>query len=288
MNTETLGEIVGLNIYFLRGWNMKKSIIVLLTIIFLFIGYILKDLILNNSDSAINEPNIRSKIVGIDVKENKILVLKSNKKENDPRVAEWIKIKSNTKIIKDNKKIAFNILRYSQKIEIWLSDEVIKKEDMRWAISIVKTINVIDTNKIDKQIPDDFNFILKYGVGAKNVLNTFEGTYTKDLILAGTYTAEFKITKEEMKEIFIKVSQIDVLEYPNVFVPTSNRFSYPSSSFYLEIKMNGHIKRITWNKNTMADTPKATKLKDLIYFIESIIEFNPDHKKFPEIEGGYM
>ncbi|OPX85542.1 MAG: hypothetical protein A4E53_03536 [Pelotomaculum sp. PtaB.Bin104] len=28
----------------------------------------------------------------------------------------------------------------------------------------------------------NFNLIFKYGVGAKNILNTFEGTYTKDMI----------------------------------------------------------------------------------------------------------
>jgi hypothetical protein len=28
----------------------------------------------------------------------------------------------------------------------------------------------------------DFNILLKYGVGAKNELNTFDSTYTKDLV----------------------------------------------------------------------------------------------------------
>lgn len=37
---------------------------------------------------------------------------------------------------------------------------------------------------VDKD-PENFGFILKYGIGAKNEINTFKGTFTKDLIMDG-------------------------------------------------------------------------------------------------------
>ena len=37
-------------------------------------------------------------------------------------------------------------------------------------------------------IPSSFNLISKYGVRAKNELNTFEGTYTKDMVMDPSIT----------------------------------------------------------------------------------------------------
>ena len=46
-------------------------------------------------------------------------------------------------------------------------------------------------NQIQK--PDDFNFIFMYGVGGKNEIDTFKGTYTKDMVTEPSITIDFKL-----------------------------------------------------------------------------------------------
>jgi hypothetical protein len=48
--------------------------------------------------------------------------------------------------------------------------------------------------------PDNRNFDVKlrYGILARNELNTFQNTYTKDLILDGTITVPFVVSDEKL------------------------------------------------------------------------------------------
>ena len=40
----------------------------------------------------------------------------------------------------------------------------------------------------------DFNFIFKYGVSGRNTLDTFKGTYTKDMVLDPAITIELTLS----------------------------------------------------------------------------------------------
>jgi len=48
----------------------------------------------------------------------------------------------------------------------------------------------------------DFNLIFKYGVTARNELNTFQGTYTKDMISDPSITVDLSLTEEELSRIY--------------------------------------------------------------------------------------
>ncbi|WP_413377567.1 hypothetical protein [Alkalihalobacillus sp. 1P02AB] len=53
---------------------------------------------------------------------------------------------------------------------------------------------------LPKEMPEDFEFRLKYGYGAKNNLNTFDNTFTKDLIDRGQVEVDLQLTKAELIE----------------------------------------------------------------------------------------
>ncbi len=55
----------------------------------------------------------------------------------------------------------------------------------------------------------DFNILMKYGVGRRNELNTFQNTYTKDLVLDGTLTVPLVLSESDLNAIEAKLEQID-------------------------------------------------------------------------------
>ncbi len=73
--------------------------------------------------------------------------------------------------------------------------------------------------KQKRESPGDstFNLIFKYGVDAKNILNTFEGTYTKDMIPDPPIATKLSLTREELDTIYKKMVDIDFFSYPDVF-----------------------------------------------------------------------
>ena len=54
----------------------------------------------------------------------------------------------------------------------------------------------------------DFNLIFSYGVSARNVLNTFQNTYTEDLIMDGTITVPFVLKESQLQEINSRMVEI--------------------------------------------------------------------------------
>ena len=45
---------------------------------------------------------------------------------------------------------------------------------------------------------NSFNIKFSYGVGAKNVLNTYDNTYTKDLVVDSTITVPFYLSGSDL------------------------------------------------------------------------------------------
>ena len=68
----------------------------------------------------------------------------------------------------------------------------------------------------------NFDVKLRYGILARNELNTFQNTYTKDLILDGTITVPFVVSDEKLLQIRNKMDEIGFVSYPDPFVITQS------------------------------------------------------------------
>lgn len=64
-----------------------------------------------------------------------------------------------------------------------------------------------EVKKTPPKLP--FNLIFKYGIGMKNELNTFEGTYTKDMIMNPSITIDFSLSDEELNKIYKRMIKMD-------------------------------------------------------------------------------
>jgi hypothetical protein len=138
-----------------------------------------------------------------------------------------------------------------------------------------------------------FNFIFKYGVTGRNTLDTFQGTFTKDMVTDPAITIDFTLTAEEMDSINQKMVEIDFFSYPDIFsvtVPegeTKTEVS-PYATYYFKVEYDGKTKELLWNDKYVNSDAQADKLKELIYLIRDIIEMKPEYMVLPEPSSGYL
>jgi len=139
----------------------------------------------------------------------------------------------------------------------------------------------------------EFNFMFKYGVGARNILNTFDGKFTKDMVLDSSITIDFKLTNEEMKNILAEMKERKLFGYPQVFEIVDNPdeiegFVTPYNSYYFKVKYDSKTKELFWEDKITNNSEKADELRKLIKYIISVIESKEEYKKLPAARSGYM
>ena len=139
----------------------------------------------------------------------------------------------------------------------------------------------------------DFNFIFKYSVQAGNELNTFKGTYTRDMVRGFDVTTRLTLTKDEMDQIQAKMTEIDFFNYPDTFKvgPTADgmiTMVTPYESYYFKVQVGTEIKELSWADEIQNPDPQADKLRELINLITSIIRSKPAYKALPQPRAGYM
>jgi len=142
----------------------------------------------------------------------------------------------------------------------------------------------------------DFDLIFRYGIQARNTLDTFQGKYIKDMVADPSIRIDLNLTGEEKIYIYEKMVEIDFFNYPDKFaviVPPgeSSGIVTPYSSYYFKVEYESQTKELLWADNiVLKDTTdkKADKLKELIKFIRNIIETKPEYMELPEPTSAYQ
>ena len=132
--------------------------------------------------------------------------------------------------------------------------------------------------------------VFAYGVGAKNVLDTTSGTFTKDMILASPITVPLELTEREMSRIARKIEQIDFFSYPARYTTPEDGGGWmePHQSYRFSVTTADDTKTVTWEDAVFNDDERAADLRGLARLIERIIHARPEYKALPEPEGGYL
>ncbi len=131
-------------------------------------------------------------------------------------------------------------------------------------------------------MPADFNLVLNYGVGAKNELNTFDNTYTKDLVMDPSVTVDFKLTDDELYNIYKKMIDLGVLEITDT--AEEGMFVTPCSSYYLKVQQNSVQKEMSWDNCSGRIDDRLQEFTD---YVVSIIESKEEYQELPDATGGY-
>lgn len=244
------------------------------------------------TDDILRAPDLKNKIIGFAGNQKSFVIkhdpttLKLGETTQTVTVEhQWVAVNKQTRIIgKDGSQISFDKLRHGETVEIWLTDKESKEN-----FPIAQQIRMIETRgAVTEPMPADFNIILQYGVGGKNELNTFEQTFTKDLIQKGTKTVPFNLTVDDLEEVFVRIKQTDVSIYPEKFHPETAYYIEPHETFYLKIQMNGKSQEIQWVAEDAGRSPETEELHDLLKYIINVIENKREYKKLPKPVGWYL
>lgn len=137
-----------------------------------------------------------------------------------------------------------------------------------------------------------FNFIFKYGVMARNELNTFQDKFTKDMISDPSVTIDLVLTTAEMDSINQKMVDIDFFSYLDEFKVevTGDIIGMvtPYSSYYFKVEYASGIKELSWEDEITNSDAQGDKLKELINLIKGIIESKAEYQALPKPSGGYV
>jgi hypothetical protein len=139
----------------------------------------------------------------------------------------------------------------------------------------------------------DLSLLFKYGVGAKNVLDTAEGTFTRDMIVDPAKKVSLRLTREELHRISAKMDEIDFWSYPDVLefeTPADGVVTMvtPYTSYYFRAVRSGTVKELSWDDRYSDQTARATMLRYLFALIRGTVESKAEYKALPEPRGGYM
>jgi hypothetical protein len=164
------------------------------------------------------------------------------------------------------------------------------KNKLLVGIGIVAVLVIMGFMVFDKPTPPpetpsaDFNFVFRYGVGAKNELNTFSGTYTKDMVMDPSITTSLVLSESERATIYQKINEIGLLK--NDIVPNKgNIYVTPCSNYSLKVRADNVEKEISWDDCRGEINEKLQELTDHII---SVIQSNEAYKNLPAAKGGYM
>ena len=143
--------------------------------------------------------------------------------------------------------------------------------------------------------PSDFNLIFKYGYGSinKNELNTFDGTYTKDMVVDPSVTINFSLSDEDMDRIYQKMVEIDFFCYPDEFaipLPEEGIVSMgtPYQGYYFMVECDNKVKVLRWEDKITNKNEDADRLRKVISLIRSIIQSKDEYWELPSPRGGYL
>ncbi|MDD5703389.1 MAG: hypothetical protein PHU23_15250 [Dehalococcoidales bacterium] len=144
-------------------------------------------------------------------------------------------------------------------------------------------------------MPDDFDFIVTYGLGGMNVMDTFKGVYTRDLIEAGSADVPLQLSQQEMIQIYSEMKKINIMKYPYTYSPlrTVDSGLYdrshvdPYYTYSLKLRINGRYKEIYWKNENYSVIGHSNNLKEMISSIFSIVNAKEIVKSMPTPRGGY-
>lgn len=132
--------------------------------------------------------------------------------------------------------------------------------------------------------PTNFNIIFRYGVGAKNELNTFDQTYTKDMVVDSPLIIKLKLTDNELVSIYQKINDLGFFNTSTKPIE-ENMMVTPCSSYYLKAQIDSDQKELSWND---CRGKVSEKFQQFINYIIPIIETKKEYKELPVPKGGYL
>lgn len=146
------------------------------------------------------------------------------------------------------------------------------------------------TTSLPTTLPDDFGFIAGFSVHGKDVLDTFAGTFQKDMGLPPGTTAHtsLSLTPAQLEEVYAELVALDILSYPTDYAPKAELWASTSEFYYLRFRVDGVEKEVRWEEGTLSEEPRAVALRAWFDKLRDLVYQTPEYKALPPIRGGYV
>jgi len=156
---------------------------------------------------------------------------------------------------------------------------------------------VVERELLPEIMPVDFYIVLKYGVRPRNVIDTSEGSISKDMIIDDSIKILYEFSDLQLRDFYSELQSISIEKYPNVFLSPyklSNISEFGGQEPYivydLTYMVNGEVYKVKWNdkypgeslEDKMGDDLRSA-LNNIIDIVEGLEEF----RNLPESESGY-
>ena len=158
------------------------------------------------------------------------------------------------------------------------------------AVITVFALAYHDKREISAEDIDSFSFSLVwdcYGISSYDSLSgklvkTNVATHPED------YITEYTLTEEEKKRIYMLISELDILTYPNEYNPHNNGLvSEPSMDLILSVSIDGMEKTVKAKDIALsydADNPKGQKFLNVCKEIKDLLTATDEWKSLPDYE----
>jgi len=167
------------------------------------------------------------------------------------------------------------------------------------AIVIIVLSGCNQSNGNAPSMPDNFNFKIEFGTYGRNRIDTYNDSFTKDLVSAGTETIDFIIPNDKMQEIYAEFVKYDISGLPNNINAEVKKYIEgeiymewtPSSRYSLTYTCNDEARTIVcedggpWYESGPPDS--RNRLVAFVDFISQYICSTEEYQNMPPIEGGY-
>ncbi len=138
--------------------------------------------------------------------------------------------------------------------------------------------------------PADFGFVAAYGAYGKNEIDTFEGTFKKDIISQSkpNPTVQMRLTEKELASLYQDLRAMRILDYPSNMDSTNTGITASTPiSYRLDILAGGVRKSIYWEHGEFGGTEQARALLAWFEKLRAMIEAKAEYQRMPPLEGGY-
>lgn len=135
---------------------------------------------------------------------------------------------------------------------------------------------------------DPFNVIFRWGCGgAKNELNTYNGSVTKDLIVNGTVTTTLVLSEAELDGLQQKIIEMNLFSYPDVMPQQPNLWISTLYECSIQVQNGNETKEVSWDECSQHSS-MLDSLKELEQYIIGLVEQTPEYQALPEAVGAYL
>jgi len=141
----------------------------------------------------------------------------------------------------------------------------------------------------DPDSPDPQYVKLHLQSGFRDVVDTFNGTLTKDLVMDGTVSIPFFLTEAEQEHVLALLTDEGFFSLPDTIHATPGAMITPDPSpDFLRVQANSLDKTVVWNYPLEPADEHGQAIVRIMMAIREVVEAKTTYRQLPPARGGYL